>query len=124
MCVGLSIPLDSPTAKETQMDNKTKEKITSIVQHYKRVYRDEFISFSSSLKRNIAANNDLYGTVSKGNDFVERKIVELPENLFIMLKSGLSDIEYLWLFPENNPKNEGIKWFAKTFVDFRASKEV
>lgn len=123
MCVGLSIPLDSPTTKETQMDS-AKEKIRNIVLNYKRVYHDEFISFSSSLKRNIAANNDLYGTVSKGNDFIERKIVELPENLFIMLKAGLSDAEYLWLFPENNPKNEGIKWFAKTFLDFRASKVV
>ena len=100
-----------------------KQKITGIVENYKRLYRDEMQSFLSSHSRNIDKNKDNFAQVANGLDFIERKVFELPENLYIMFKTGLSSQELEWFMPSKSNDQSGVKWFVKNFPEFRASKK-
>ena len=101
-----------------------KNKLRTIVQNYRIAYFSEYNSFKSALQKKINTSNNTLGKVGTGDDFIQRKIVELPENLFIMIKFSLDTDEFNWLFPDNSPSNEGIKWFAKTFPEFRAMEKL
>jgi hypothetical protein len=101
-----------------------KLKIQKIVTNYKKVFFDEFESFKKSNSINISKNKDKFGQVDSGIDLVERKMIELPESLYIMLQHGLDPEEFSWLFPQNNPQNTGLKWFVRSYPEFRAMEKL
>lgn len=98
-------------------------KTKQIVKNYKMAYSDEFSHFIIAIKQKQSQMHNAFGA-TKGSNALERKVLELPENLVIMLRAGLNDDEYLWLFNPNDPKCLGIKWFARTFPEFRAAEKL
>lgn len=104
------------------MEN-AKLKTIQIVDKYKVAYSDEFSHFIVSMKQQRDSMHNKFGA-TKGDNALERKILELPENLVIMLRAGLSDDEYTWLFNPRDPKCLGIKWFARKFPEFQAAEKL
>ena len=101
-----------------------KIKTRVIVNNYKRLHHEEMLSFLSSHAKNVLQNKDKFGSVNSGTEFVERKAIEAPENLYNMLLAGLSPDEFKWLFSTEDKSHSGIKWLAKTFPEFSASEKI
>lgn len=100
-----------------------KIKTTQIVNNYKVAYAEEFGHFMLSNKQQQSLMRNQFGA-TKGDNVLERKILELPENLVLMLRAGLSDVEYTWLFNPTDPTSKAIKWFARNFPEFRAAEKL
>ena len=64
-----------------------------------------------------------FGTM--GSKHGARALYEMPENLQTMLIMGLSEEEMIWLKSgiKTNP-NQGGRWFANTFKEFRIPSKV
>jgi len=99
------------------MNNQAKQKIRTIVANYIVLDPQEFASFCKEQKewRKKEAN----AFASSTSDVVERKIFEIPDTLYSMLKIRLSDEDMDWFRTK-----EGARWFAKSFKDFRSSEKI
>jgi len=98
--------------------SKYKEKITELVTTYTEVYRTEYNAFLEGFK--ITQDKQLgdYSEV-KNSDLIERAVAEWPETLDVIFGNRLTPEEDKYL-----RSKEGIRWFIKTFKQFRISKKV
>lgn len=93
------------------------EKISEIVQDYIRLYPEEYETFKQAQVVKVEAQRTKFGEAKA--DVLTRKLHEVPEALFTMLKFRLTEDEF-----EYFESLEGAKWFAKHFLQFRAAEKV
>lgn len=93
------------------------EKVKLIVEEYTKLFPEEFKAFKKAHTVELEMNKDKFA--STGMDTITRKLYEIPETLFAMLKTRLSDEDWA----EFTTK-QGSRWFAKSFKPFRASEKV
>lgn len=96
-----------------------KEKIIKIVLEYKSIFPQEYEDCKRIVgeKRNNQINNT--GSLLSQTDFIERPLLEYPENLFCMLQNNLT-------LPELNifHSKEYSRWFGRTFNEFSLVKKI
>ena len=93
-----------------------KSKINTIVDSYLTTYNMEAKAFLVAHKAKLDNQSNKFGKI-KGSDMVERVLHEVPETLFIMLKTGLEEHEWEWWISK-----EGGRWFAKKFKAMSLTK--
>lgn len=97
--------------------NDIKFKITQYVDAYRTTFRDEYAQFIKGQKIKLDLRKDKYAET--GQDFVVRKLGEIPETLYAILKTRLTDTEFDWF--RSTP---GSRWFFKEFSEYRETEKV
>jgi len=97
---------------------ETKNKVRQAVLDYQRLFPDEYIAFVAQNKIVQDSQRDTFAQI-EGNDYVVRKLFELPENLDELLKAVFddADIEY-W------KSLKGARWFARAFPVFKTPEKI
>ncbi len=97
---------------------EAQNKIKAVVEQYKIFYPEEYRFVARQIadkRKNL--NNKFAKT--KGMDYAERALTEVPETLFGLFQKTLSEDEVSYY-----ASKEGTRWFAKTFPDFRSGEKV
>lgn len=102
-----------------------KEKITTAVREYQRLFPDEYQNFLKSNAVTINKLNDKWGSTGKGDHAIERHLFDTPEKLYYAINQILSAEELDWFFNRGAfiKNTEGIKWFIETFPQFKVTKQ-
>lgn len=98
--------------------NQTKLKIKGIVDYYKRLFPGEYWAVIEQVKKNRDNQMNQFGSI-KGNDFVERALVETPETLNAMFDLRLDDSETLEF-----KSKKGMRWFANAYPEFKLAEKI
>ena len=98
--------------------NKAQIKIQGIVQDYKTIFQDEYKAFCKQQHQVREGNLNEFASV-KGDMAIERKLFDTPATLHSMLVEKLDGEELKWF-----KTKKGGRWFAKYFIEFRASKKI
>jgi len=96
---------------------QNKAKILQLVTDYSLTCPLEFTQFKKQMKLQKEASLNEWAEVDS-MDYVERKLFEIPETLYAILKVRLDEDGWLWF-----KSKEGSRWFAKKFVEFRSSNQ-
>ncbi len=91
---------------------KIQDKISSIVDEYKRIFPAEYRLAVEAVKKKRENMQTKFGEI-KGNGIVERAIAEYPETLFTSLNLQL-DSDSLAYFSSK----KGIRWFANKYREY------
>lgn len=96
-----------------------KERITSIIAEYIRLFPDEFQRFKTSTAERRGHLINKWGEM-KGADSIERHLFDMPEKLYQALNHNLTRDEFDWLFANGAFVKDfrGTEWFMKTFKEF------
>lgn len=95
----------------------TKNLITDIVKDYSTFFPDEFAMFKKHMAESVKDSINDYAEI-KHVDTLERKLFEMPETLFSMMKKRLPQDDWDWF-----RSLDGSRWFAKKFKQFRSSQK-
>lgn len=100
------------------MSTAYKTQIKKIVKEYIGAFPNDYATFIQWMneQRHNAAND--FDEI-KGSEMVGRKLFEMPEDLYAMMKVNLDDGGFTWF-----RSKDGAQWFAQTFPKFRSSKKV
>ena len=92
--------------------------ISDIVQEYIRLFPAEYDTFR---KANAVRVDNLTNkwAETKGTDFLQRHLCEMPETLFAMLKAKLDDDGWKYF-----DSLDGKKWFTTNFPAFKVTHAV
>ena len=88
-----------------------KDKVRKVVVEYIRLFPAEFSVFKNQIA-NVREQQRTKWAESKNTDFIERKLYEVPETLWLAIKQNLADDEMAWF-----QEHEG-RWFIKAFPVF------
>lgn len=97
------------------MSTATQTIIGIHVREYTETFPNEWELFQKAMREKLSLSSDNFGQV-EGSDFIERKLFEMPETLYLILKNKLSVDDWQWF-----SSKEGAQWFAKAFPKFRTS---
>lgn len=97
---------------------QTKQRIKGIVDYYKRLFPGEYWAVVKQVKMNRDNQQNKFGAI-KGNEFVERALVETPETLNSMFDLRLADDEKLEF-----KSKKGMQWFANAYSEFRLAEKI
>lgn len=101
------------------------KEITDIVRAYQKFNPQEMAQFSIEQKVHVDLNADKYASLDHQKvDILQRKLFDIPETLYDMLMSKLSDDAKKYLWNPNDRTSSGAKWFANTFKEFRSGQIV
>lgn len=92
--------------------------IKVLIDEYKKIFPIEFAMFLKQMEIVRLQQYDKFAEV-KGTDALERKLVEYPESLFIILQQKLSSKELEWFGTK-----EGVRWFAKKYPEFKVAYKI
>lgn len=95
----------------------TKEHIDILVRDYVKNYPQEWNDFQKSIKEKLSLSKDEFG-IMEGSELIERKLYEIPETLYTILKLRLSLEDWDWY-----QAKEGARWFASHYPQFRTSEK-
>lgn len=98
--------------------NKVQKRIKDIVDDYKILFADEYKLFVKQQIEVRKGNIGQYAEI-KGDNMIERKLFDTPENLHAMFIETLNTEELTWF-----KSKDGGRWFAKYFKEFRASEKL
>jgi hypothetical protein len=94
-----------------------KAKIKKIVETYIKLSPEEVAVFKQYMQqRRGGMVDDRFGLTEGSKDM--RALIELPVALHEMITNGLAADELEWFKSGGASKNEGSRWFAKTFPLF------
>ncbi len=79
------------------------------------LYPQEWADFQKAIKEKLSLSKDDFGKL-EGSDLVERKLFEIPETLYTILKMKLAAEDWEWFGTK-----EGARWFAGHYPQFRTS---
>ena len=102
----------------TSIRVQTKQKVKGIVDYYKRLFPDEYWLVIKQISENRKNQVNKFASI-KGNDFVERALMETPETLNSMFDLRLADNEKLEF-----KSKKGIRWFANAYPEFRLAEKI
>jgi hypothetical protein len=100
------------------MTKDIKQKVTAIVEEYKKLFRSEYNDFLEA-QTDKKENLNTKWAETKGTDYLIRHLIEVPETLFVLIKRRLSDEDYQWY-----ETLEAKEWFGATFPEFLMSEKV
>lgn len=92
--------------------------IRMLVDEYKKIFPMEYAMFLKQMEINRLNTFNKFAEV-KHTDAIERKIVEYPETLYVILLDKLSSEEFTWF-----SSKEGARWFAKKYPEFRVATKL
>lgn len=99
-------------------------KVEECIKKYTELYPGEWESFKTWSNEQRKSQKDKFGRVERGSsDLIERKLGEIPEALYMLLKQALSDEEWQWFTAEGPYKGDfrGPYWFYQTYPVFAVS---
>lgn len=95
-----------------------KEKIKLIVEDYKKIFPEEYTAF---VKQQVQVREGMINEFAsiKGDLAIERRLFDTPATLHEMFSKNLNKEELTWF-----KSKIGGRWFAKNFIEFRASIKI
>lgn len=103
-----------------------KDNITKLVEAYIKFNPDEWVAFKDMMTLvRASVKDEEFGTANKDSSSEYRALYEMPETLQMMFIKGLTEEEMTWLkagIPTS--PNQGGRWFATKFKDFRIPNKV
>lgn len=102
-----------------------KEKITTAVQEYKRLFPDEYKQFLKSNQITINKQTDAWASSNNKDSAVERLLYETPEKLHHAIGRMLTEQETDWWSARGEFIKDfsAAKWFITKFPEFKVTKE-
>lgn len=102
-----------------------KDKITTAVTEYKKLFPDEYKAFLKSNQLTINKQNDQWASTGSKDNLVERHMYDVPEKLYGAIQHLLNNEERDWFASRGAYlKNfKASKWFMETFPEFKVTKE-
>lgn len=103
-----------------------KDKITTAVQEYKRLFPQEYQAFLKSNQITIDKQQDKWASTGKGDSHaIQRHLYDTPEKLHHAITRMLSEEELDWFNARGTYiKNfSAAKWFIQTFPEFKVTQE-
>ena len=99
------------------MSTNAQANIMANVLQYTKTFPQEWEQFKLQMKQVRDNAKNKFGEI-EGSDTVERKLHEIPETLYSMLKMSLCEEDW-----DYYNSLEGSKWFAKRNPLFRSSSD-
>lgn len=93
--------------------------VAEICNDYKNWYPEEYTQYCKEQNKRRAVLDNVWAEVQH-TDTIIRQLGELPETLYYMFKSRLSDDDFKWLFQTK----EGYTWFYRKFPEYLTTKSV
>jgi hypothetical protein len=110
------------------VETPTQRKITNLVEDYIEMFPQEYQNFRDGMKQKVELQQGDFSEM-EGSDVIDRALFEIPETLYSIFQTKLTDEEYHYLFPKpdknfKETNKEGPRWFARKFKAFRLTKKV
>lgn len=96
---------------------EAKNKITQGVKDYIKLFPGEYQDVIKDIKKKKAVTNKF--AELKGTDVVQRLLFEIPETLFTIINTRLTDEEKKWF-----ESVEAGRWFAQSFRQFTVAEKL
>jgi len=102
-----------------------KEKITTAVKEYKRLFPDEYKQFKKSNQITINKQENAWASTGSHDNLVERHLFDTPEKLHQAISRMLNEEELDWWNARGvYTKNfAAAKWFISTYPEFKVTKQ-
>lgn len=100
------------------MKESTKNSIRGIVKYYKRLFPDEYSLAVKQIEQNRKNQINKFASI-KGNEFVERALIEVPETLSTMFTIRLTEDEM-----KEFKEKKSVHWFATEFPQFKLAEKI
>lgn len=101
------------------MTKETKEKIKECVKAYEDIFVYEFNQFKVGIREKRNQLRDQKFGETKGMDFVDRVLYEVPVTLYEIFIRRLSPDDMKQL-----KSKKGARWFAKAFPEYRIVEKI
>lgn len=108
----------------TEAMNSAKEKITTAVSEYQRLFPQEYKDFLNSKQIKLELKNDKWASTGKSTA-LERHLFDMPEKLYTAIKRLLNDEELSWFNgrDEYHGDMRAVQWFMRTFPQFKITQD-
>ena len=99
--------------------NEVQKKIVGITENYMRLFPEEMLDFKKGVRDKQKDLTHRLGKLGKGDDMIERILLEYPETLYNLFMAKLTPEEITYF-----QSKRCARWYAKTYKDFRVAEKI